>query len=127
MPTPRMPRAKAKALGVDIKNPKRFEQTSAPDGGGCLGEPSEWMGGEQRVVWKMFKDEVPWLVESDRTIVEIACTIRAKLYSGEDVGISALNQLRLCLSQMGATPSDRSKIRMPEGDDDEDPADKYLN
>ncbi len=127
MPTPRMPRAKAKALGVDVKNPKRFGQTAAPDGGGTLGEPSEWMGGEQRVIWKMFKSEIPWLVESDRTIMEIACTIRAKMYSGDDVSITAMNQLRLCLSQMGATPADRSKIRMPEGDDDEDPADAYLN
>jgi len=41
-----------------------------------------------------------------------------------EMGIAALAQLRLCLSAMGATPVDRSKVTMPEADDS---ADEFLN
>jgi len=42
------------------------------------------------------------------------------------MGISALAQLRLCLSAMGATPVDRSKVTMPEGKKP-DPLEEFLN
>jgi hypothetical protein len=48
------------------------------------------------------------------------------LIAGEDVGVKALNLLRMILGQMGATPSDASKVRMPEEKTDEDPAAKYF-
>jgi hypothetical protein len=40
--------------------------------------------------------------------------------------LNALNLLRLCLSQMGATPTDSSKITVPDEEDDEDPSAKYF-
>jgi hypothetical protein len=84
------------------------------------------MCGEQLSAWEMFKSELPWLMESDRVVVEIAASIRARLMSGEDVGITALNQLRMCAAQMGATPADRSKISVS-NEADEDPTDRYFN
>jgi hypothetical protein len=68
------------------------------------------MTAEQGRAWAMFAREIPWLRESDRGLVEIAAAIRARLIAGEDVGLSALNLLRLCYGQMGGSPADRSKV-----------------
>jgi len=42
--------------------------------------------------------------------MEIACVVRARLQSREEVGTKALSLLRLCLGSMGATPADASKV-----------------
>jgi translation initiation factor IF-3 len=84
------------------------------------------MTGKARTAWQAFKAELPWLKESDRVLVEIAATIRGRLMAGEDVGVSALNQLRMCAAQMGATPADRSKIAVPD-EPEEDPSDRFFN
>ena len=81
---------------------------------------------EQVAAWEMFRAEFPWLQESDRGLVEIAAAIRARLIAGEEVGMAALNQLRLCCNSMGGTPADRSKVMIVE-EPEEDPADKYFN
>ena len=122
MAMPRTPRAKAAVSGADKKNPQRFRKRNEPKANGPLGDPPEWMGGEQRVVWRDFQRELPWLNESHRALMEIACTVRARLAAGEDVGVQALNLLRQCLGQMGATPSDASKVSIPD-DGDKDPDD----
>jgi hypothetical protein len=75
--------------------------------------------------WETFSDELPWLNHSHRALVEIASTVRARVIAGEDVGVHALGLLRNCLGQMGATPSDSSKITMPD-EEIKDPADKYF-
>lgn len=41
--------------------------------------------------------------------------------TGNEVGVQALNLLRQCLGQMGATPADASKITV--ADDEEDDTD----
>jgi hypothetical protein len=48
------------------------------------------------------------------------------LIDGDDVGVKAMNLLRQMLNSMGATPSDSSKVRMPEPKDEQDPAAKYF-
>ena len=48
------------------------------------------------------------------------------MMAGEEVGVSALNQLRMCMAQMGATPADRSKVAVPD-EPEEDPADRFFN
>ena len=126
MAKPRNPLGKARVEGRDKINAGRFKGRSEPKSHGPLGDPPEWMGGEQRQVWKTFQKEIPWLTESHRGLVEIATTIRTRLTLGEDVGVQALNLLRQCLGQMGATPSDASKITVPDGDE-EDPDDALFN
>jgi hypothetical protein len=84
------------------------------------------MNNEQRVAWNQFRREVPWLMESDRALVEIASYLRARIMAGEDVGAGAMNQLRMCAAQMGATPADRSKVAVPDEPED-DPADRFFN
>jgi hypothetical protein len=66
------------------------------------------------------------LNKSHRSLVEIASTIRARVMSGADIGVKALSLLRQCLGQMGATPTDSSKVTMPDDSKPGDPADKYF-
>lgn len=120
MARPRTPRLKAELEARDKKNPQRFRNRNEPASRGDLGDPPEWMGGEQRAAWKVFQREIPWLTGSHRALVEIAVVIRARLTAGEEVGVQALNLLRQCLGQMGATPSDASKVTLPDDDGDDD-------
>jgi hypothetical protein len=62
----------------------------------------------------------------DRTLLELACRLTTRMQTDPEMGIAALAQLRLCLSAMGATPTDRSKVAMPDADG-ADPADEFLN
>jgi hypothetical protein len=57
----------------------------------------------------------------------MAADINGRLIAGEELSVNVLNLLRLCVSQMGATPVDASKITAPEDDDEEsDPASAYF-
>jgi hypothetical protein len=112
MPRPRTPLHLARITGADKVHPARFAGRSDPKTI-PLGGPSDWMSKDQRAAWALFRAEIPWLMESDRCLVEIAASIRARLLAGEQVGVSALNQLRMCAAQMGATPADRSRIALP--------------
>lgn len=120
MARPRIPRAKAAIEARDKKDPQRFKNRKEPSAPGELGDPPEWMGGEQRLAWRTFQREIPWLNASHRGVVEIAVTIRARLMAGEECGVQALNLLRQCLGQMGATPSDASKVTLPDDDEEAD-------
>jgi hypothetical protein len=76
------------------------------------------MSKEQATAWHTFSSEAPWLNYSHRALVEIACVVRARLASGGDVGAGALNLLRQCLGQMGATPSSNVMALDPADEDD---------
>lgn len=130
MPRARTPLVKAKATGQDSgTNKKRFEDRVEPEAKGPLGNPPKWMVKSGALsAWKEFAAELPWLNQSHRSLVEIASEIRGRLIAGEDVGVQALNLLRQCLGSMGATPSDASKVKVPDGDEgkDKDPSKKYF-
>jgi hypothetical protein len=76
----------------------------------ALGDPPAWLSEAQADAWDGFAAELPWLNYSHRCIVGIASVLRARLASGNEVGTKALCLLRLCLSSMGATPADASKV-----------------
>ena len=90
MPRPRTPREKARITGADRNYPSRFARRSAPHTA-PLGEPSDWMNGGQRTAWNLIRREVPWLMESDRALVEIAAYLRSWIMAGEEVGVGAMN------------------------------------
>jgi hypothetical protein len=94
---------------------KRNEPTAAP-----LGDPPEWLSETQVEAWRGFESELPWLNNSHRCIVGIASVLRARLASGQEVGTKALSLLRLCLSSMGATPADASKVSWVEPEEPDD-------
>ena len=46
----------------------------------------------------------------------IASNLLGRIRSGEEMRVSALGLSRLCVGSMGTTPTDASKVSMPEGD-----------
>ncbi|MBB4192782.1 hypothetical protein [Rhizobium aethiopicum] len=126
MARPRTPKAKATVTGADKKNKGRFEERVEPTVSDDLGEPPAWMPEGQQLAWRTIAKEIPWLNASHRALVEIASYVRGRLMANEDVGVQALNLLRQCLGQMGATPADASKAGAKPGGEEEDPADKYF-
>jgi hypothetical protein len=128
MPRPRTPLAKAQATGRTLHDPKRYKDRREPPSQGPLGKPPKWMKKPSQIeAWMTLADEVPWLNHSHRAVVGIAAEILGKLIANEEVSVNGLNLLRLCLSQLGATPVDSSKITLPDDDDDiDDPSKQYF-
>jgi hypothetical protein len=125
MANPRTPLAKAKATGRTQVNPARFKSRKESPKQRPLGKPSAGLSERQVEAWEAFKQELPWLMESDRTIVETASRLRADMWDSKDINIRCMTLLRQCLSLLGATPADRTRIYAPP-EQDEDPAEAYL-
>lgn len=121
-----MPLDKARAKGAQLKNKVRHIARKAHPSS-PLGKPSSWLSGTQLEAWAAFQQELPWLCERDRSLVEIAANIRARLMDGQDVGVQALNLLRQALGQMGATPADATRVSAGSDDEPERVEDKYFN
>lgn len=122
MPAARLPVAKAEVTGAAAKNPQRHRDRKEVKAAG-LGAPSKFLDVNGQAAWESFKRELPWLAESDRSLVEIAAHVRGRLLGGEDVGVTALSMLQSILSKMGASPADRSKVSAP---DDDQPKDEFF-
>lgn len=120
----RLPALKAEVSGAAIKNAGRFKDRKAPRSR-AVGEPFARMNELQREAWDQFRDELPWLNNSHRALLEVACNVRARLASGDEVGINVLQTYSAILSKLAATPVDESKAAY--GDEEqEDPADKFF-
>src|SRR5947209_1030831 len=127
MPRARTPKVKAVATGRVLHDPKRFRERIEPEVTTPLGTPPKWLKKTgEREAWATLTGELPWLNGSHRTLVALACGILGRLIDGEDVGVKALNLLRQILNSMGATPSDASKVKMPEHEVPDDPSKKYF-
>lgn len=114
----RAPVAKARLEGRHIKNPQRYRQHEAS--AEAIGAAPRWLTKPQTASWRSFVNELPWLRASDRCLVGIASVLRARLESGAEVGTKSLGLLRLCLSSMGATPADASKISWSPDEESDD-------
>jgi hypothetical protein len=114
---PRTPLDKAKATGRTSVNPARFKNRKEPQSV-PLGDPPDELGLYECIMWNDFRREVPWLKESDRATVMVAAKLRAKLLT-DDATDRDIGKLLSCLSRMGATPADRSRIYAPKEDTDE--------
>ena len=125
MPRPKTPLKVIKTLGLDERDPGRYGGRSEPDVP-KLGDPPDSLTEVETDAWEMFRDEMPWLGKSDRALVEVAARLRARLMTDPEMGVNALAQLRMCLSSMGGTPADRSKVGATDEPED-DPAAKFLN
>jgi len=81
---------------------------------------AEWVA---RQITEAFPwDEAPQHLIRDRD--RIYGNIVTRRLRAMGIRDKAMNLLRMCLGQLGATPADSSKVRMPEKVDD--PADKYF-
>lgn len=126
MPQPRVPVDKLRAKGSALKNPALFRDRAEPETV-PLGPPSPHLDANSRVAWFAYVSELPWLRESDRSILEIASNLRGMIMQGEDLQVSYLNLLVKCIGLLGATPADRSKV--PAGDNANrviDPVEKFF-
>lgn len=130
MPRPRVPKAKARALGSDKANPARFEGRNEPIIFSPLGEAPSWITDNDRskalTAWNTIRDEIPWLNSSHRGLVEIAASIRGRMIAGQECGVQSLNLLRQALGQMGATPSDASKVGVQPDGEKRDPGEEFF-
>ena len=122
----RTPLARAIATGRYQHDKKRFRDHKEPQSTGPLGAAPNWLNEAQRESWETFRAEIPWLNKSHRCLTAIASIAQADLRAGGDLNVRMATLLRQCLGSMGATPSDASKITMPEDKDDADPSAKYF-
>lgn len=117
MPAHRLPAAKAAVTGAALKDPQRHRPRTDPQTR-PLGDPTAFLNEHGREAWEGFKRELPWLMESDRAVIEVCAQVRGLLLSGEDVGVTKLSMYQSMLSKLGATPADRTKVSGG-GDDEE--------
>jgi hypothetical protein len=121
MPHPRLPVAKAAATGAAIKNPGRHKDRKGPKKVVPLGDPSPHLKDGGVIAWEGFKRELPWLTEGHRALVEVASNLRGRMIDNEEVGVNALSLLQVCLSKLGATPTDETKLSLADDGDEADP------
>ena len=57
-------------------------------------------------------------------LFELAARLRVRI-KADDAPLAAFAELRLCLSRMGGTPADRSRVEAGDGEPDEN--DRYFN
>lgn len=126
MARPRLPQAKAETSGAVLKNAGRFKDRKPPKRTRPLGEPYVKMTDAEKAAWAELAGDMPWLHSAHRTLLQMACRIKARLDQGEEVGISAMNLLSALLSKLGATPVDETKVSHADGEE-EDAADKFFN
>ena len=120
----RTPKAIARITGQADKHPERFNERVDPPVG-AIGPAPKTLGPIERAAWNSFATEMPWLCASDKWIVGLASQLSARTHEADcPIGIYA--QLRLCLSSMGGTPADRSRVQWLIHDPDEDPVDEFL-
>jgi phage terminase small subunit len=123
MPRPRTPLHLAEITGATERSPGNYRgrREAKVD---ALGDPPDTLTEAEEEAWRVFASEIPWLGQSDRALLELACRLRVRLRNDPEMGVMAMAQLRLCLSSMGATPADRSKVSFQ---DDEDEDDEFFN
>ena len=127
MARPRTPKAKAEITGHADKQKTKFQNRDEPTVEDGVGEPFEWLNENGQKAWREIASEVPWLNWSHRGHLAIAANIRGRMMKGDDVGVQAMNLLRQCYGQMGATPADASKAGAKPDGDKKDPADEFFD
>ena len=113
MARPRKPTAVLELTGAFKKDPQR-RRKNEPKPGGPIGEPPPGFNAELKVIWRELVTAVPAgvLTISDRWLVELACRTMHDVRRGAALA-SERNLLLSCLSRMGLTPADRSRIAVP--------------
>ena len=83
-----------------------------PEAAGLLGEPpAGWKPGAIELWHEVVACAPAWvLTKSDRHLVEIAVRLLAQIRSNAEVVSATVTQFRACLSEMGMTPSARSRL-----------------
>jgi hypothetical protein len=114
MARPRTPTAIQELKGAFKKDPQR-RRDQEPEHNGPLGAPPPGFDDELTAIWYELDGMVAArvLAKSDRWLVELACRTMRDVRKGQALA-SERNLLLSCLSRMGLTPADRSKIAVPQ-------------
>ena len=120
MARPRKPTAVLELTGAFQKNPQR-RRANEPKPTGSLGEPPVDFDEVLRALWQDLARMVPAgvLTNADRWLVELTCRTMRQVRKGTALAAER-NLLLSCLSRMGLTPADRSKIAVPQEKQDLD-------
>jgi len=116
------PKAVLRIKGVDKTHPERFRiRENEPENVNPVGDPPENLSGSERKIWMRIVEEsiTGVLGQADRIAVELACKLYVRVDEGTATGVD-YNQLIKLLSQFGMTPADRSKLSIPEPENDGD-------
>jgi len=115
MGRPRTPTAVLKLRGSYKKHPERLkDREDEPEPEGGLGPAPEFFDEALKARWKEIREAANWLTSADRLIVEQTCRLIMKERNGDATpGHSRL--LAMNLRQLGMTPSDRSRVKVPGG------------
>lgn len=126
---PQIPLHLAEATGALLRNPERFvgrveNQTTLDEL--KLGMPSSFIANDVQLacMWSSFAREWPWLRESDRPMVELACIYRARVIAAAieraDVILSSadMNSYIRIIQTCGGSPTTVGKLLMPKKDDE---------
>lgn len=119
----RTPADVARVTGADRLHPGRHAARSVPEVE-TIGQPPKALNAAEKTAWSEFSADMPWLGKSDRQLVGIASRLAVKVQDPR-APLAAFTQLRLCLSSMGGTPCDRTRVAMSD-DEDDDPASEFL-
>jgi hypothetical protein len=98
------------AMHPSRKRPGKVIKSTHP-----LGEAPDYFRPDELLVWAELQRNAPAsvLTKADRHIVETTCLLLAKMRR-RHITAAEIGRLMSCLSCMGLTPSDRSKITAPE-------------
>lgn len=120
MGRPRKPTALLELTGALDKNPQR-RRDNEPKPAGPLGPPPKHFDEELAEIWNELSAMCPArvLTVADRWLVELACRTMQQVRNGSALAAER-NLLLSCLSRMGLTPADRSKIGIPQTEDEPD-------
>ena len=107
------PRTPASQLNPDslAHNKGRFAARALePKTFGELGRPSKWLTPEEKKIWRTLLRSAPaQLGENDRTLMEIAVVLKAKLEAGS-IENPQITQLIQCLTKLGMIPLTREAV-----------------
>ncbi len=124
MARPKTPTNVLQLKGSYKKNPNRKpEAGTEPELKAGVGSPPEYLEDDVKAVWheivSLACDGV--LGDSDRLILELAATLMAEFRRGgrDEQGRplftdARLSRLQAALGQLGMTPADRSKVKVPQ-------------
>lgn len=103
MARPRTPSIDLEIRGAYRKDPQR-RRTKEPKPSGGIGKPPAYLAVDERKTYREL------LTASDGHIVEIGAVLLAKFRCRECDKVAEIGLLIKCISQLGMTPADRSKI-----------------
>lgn len=111
MARPRKPTKVLELTGAFEKNPQR-SRPKEPMPSGAIGDPPIHLALEAKEIWRELSDACFWATDADRQIMEIASVLLHRFRT--DAEFKHMNHLISSLGKLGLTPSDRSKVTVPE-------------